>query len=227
MPKHLQNAIENLKKMVLSLSATVEESVHKTMTSIIERDVALAREIIEKDEEIDRREVELEEECLKILALHQPVAIDLRFIIAVLKINNDLERIGDEAVNIAERADYLASRRRVDIAFDFSVMADKVQSMLKKSLDSLVRLDSKMAGEVCAQDDEVDKMYHEVYDKVKDAIRRQPEDLGSLIHILGIARHLERIADHATNIAEDVIYMIEGMIARHNNGIKNIWTESY
>lgn len=216
MPVHLQTAIENLKKKILSLSAVVEENFQDSVKSISSRDYELAQKVIEKDVEIDTLEVELEEECLKILALHQPVAIDLRFIIAVLKINNDLERIGDEAVNIAERGAFLATRGPVGIEFSFDEMSRKVQFMLQRSLDALVHLDPEIARKVCALDDEVDEMNHGFFVKVKEAIRKDLTNIDSLVHILGISRHLERIADHATNIAEDVIYMIEGIIARHH-----------
>ena len=216
MPIHLQHEIESLKKQILSLSAVVEENLRTAVTALTKRDYKLSKDVIEKDFEIDRSEVELEEECLKILALHQPVAIDLRFIIAVLKINNDLERIGDEAVNIAERAAYLASKKDFRMEFRFDEMAEKTQFMLKKSLDALVHFDAKMARNVCALDDEVDEMNRDIFQRVKDAIRNQPANLDSYIHILGISRHLERIADHTTNIAEDVIYMNEGVIIRHH-----------
>ncbi len=217
MPIHLQNAIEILKKNILSLSAVVEENVQKSANSISRRDYDLTQEVISKDIEIDKLEVEMEEECLKILALHQPVAIDLRFIIAVLKINNELERIGDEAVNIAKRSAFLATKSDLSNDFNFAEMVEKVQFMLKKSLDSLVQLNSDMARDVCLMDDEVDEMNRQTYIKVKEFIKIHPDKLDSLIHILGISRHLERIADHATNIAEDVIYMIEGIITRHGN----------
>lgn len=216
MPAHLQTAIENLKKKILSLSAVVEENFQDSVKSISRHDSQLARKVIDRDVEIDELEVELEEECLKVLALHQPVAIDLRFIITVLKINNDLERIGDEAVNIAERGVFLATRKKVGIEFGFDIMSEKVQFMLQKSLDALVHLDTELARNVCALDDEVDEMNNDFFVRVKDAIRKDQTDLDSLVHILGISRHLERIADHATNIAEDVIYMIDGIIARHH-----------
>jgi phosphate transport system protein len=215
MPMHLQHEIESLKKQILSLSAIVEENVKRAVSSLTKRDYGLAKEVVEKDIEIDRFEVELEEDCLKILALHQPVAIDLRFIIAVLKINNDLERIGDEAVNIAERTAYLATRKDFRSEISFDEMTDKVQFMLKKSLDALVQLDANMARDVCALDDEVDDMNYEIFERVKGILKKKPQNLDTLIHIFGISRHLERIADHATNIAEDVIYMIEGIITRH------------
>jgi phosphate transport system protein len=215
MAEHLQREIEGLKKKLLALGARVEASVRKATLSIDERDARSAREVIEGDIEIDNIEVEVEEDCLKILALHQPVAIDLRFIVTVLKINNDLERIGDLAVNIAERAAFLANQPKVNTSFDFVGMAQKTQSMLKKSLDSLVDLNADLAREVCAADDEVDSMNRQMYLAVQNAIRTYPEQIESLIHLLSTSRHLERIADHATNIAEDVIYMVEGRIARH------------
>ena len=161
-------------------------------------------------------EVEIEEECLKILALHQPVAVDLRFITAVIKINNDLERIADEAVNIARGVSYLSEDKET-FYFDFSQMVEKTQSMLKSSLDALVNLDTDLAVKVCILDDEVDEINGEVHRLVKGAIRDNPEQGEHLINLLLISRHLERIADHATNIAEEVIYLIEGEIIRHGD----------
>lgn len=218
MPQHLQREIESLKKRILSLSAKVEAIVHDATVAVETRDGKLAQKIIDSDIIIDQQEVEIEEECLKMLALHQPVAIDLRFIIAVLKINSDLERIGDLAVNVAERAVFLATQPKPDISFDFFGMASAAQSMLKKSLDALVNLSTELATEVCASDDGVDAMNREMYVKVRQAIHAHPEQVESLINMLSAARHLERIADHATNIAEDVIYMIEGQIVRHRTG---------
>jgi phosphate transport system protein len=214
---HLIKEIEKLKKMILSLSAMVEESVQRAVKALDGRDAGLAQRVIDNDYEIDKKEVDVEEECLKILALHQPVAIDLRLIIAVLKINNDLERVADLAVNIAERAQFLATQQQVPMWFDFSKMAEKAQEMLHKSLDSLVNLDARLARQVCATDDEVDAMNRQAYLMVQEAIRRYPERMEPLIHMLSVSRHLERIADHATNIAEDVIYMCEGEIVRHRS----------
>lgn len=216
MTLHLQKEVEHLKKKLLALSTFVEESVQRAVKSLEERDGKLAAKVIENDLMIDHMEIDVEEECLKILALHQPVAVDLRFIVAVLKINNDLERIGDLAVNIAERAEYLATQPKVDIPFDFAGMSRKAQKMLTQSLDSLVNLDSPLAREVLPLDDEVDAINRQMYSQVIDGIRKHPENLNSLIHLLSVSRHLERIADHATNIAEDVIYMIEGEIVRHH-----------
>jgi phosphate transport system protein len=213
--KHLEMEIENLKKRILALSATVEDNVHKAVRALGERSSALADEVIKSDVSIDDTEVTIEEECLKVLALHQPVAGDLRFIVAILKINNDLERMGDLAVNIAERAMFLATRERPDVPLDLPLMAEKTKAMMKKSLDALMKQDARLAYEVLETDDEIDSMNRDMYKRIQDAIRRKPEHLESLIHLLSCSRHLERIADHATNIAEDVIYMIDGVIVRH------------
>lgn len=215
MAKHLQREIGNLKKKLLALGAKVETSVRDATLSIEKRDDELAQKIINDDINIDQTEVEIEEYCLKILALHQPVAIDLRFIVAVLKINNDLERIGDLAVNIAERAVFLASQPKVNISIDLVEMAYNAQSMLKKSLDALINHNAELADKVCASDDIVDQMNRQMYLKVQEAIVENPKQISSLIHLLSASRHLERIADHATNIAEDVIYMVKGEIIRH------------
>ena len=215
MTLHMQREVEKLKKMVLQLGADVEDNVRKAVQALQTHDVETAEKIIAGDADVDRFEVYLEEECLKILALHQPVAIDLRFVIAVLKINNDLERIGDLAVNVAERAVYLANQEPVVIPFDFVGMAEKTQLMLKRSLDALVNMDVREAWEVCAMDDEVDAINRQMYEQVQDGIRQRPDQMNSLIHCLSTSRHLERIADHATNIAEDVIYMVAGEIVRH------------
>lgn len=215
MTTHLQREIDNLKKKILSMGAQVEECVNRSVDSLVKRDPRAAEEVIASDEAMDHLEVEIEEECLKILALHQPVAIDLRYVIAVLKINNDLERIGDLAVNIAERAVYLSTHPPVDIALDFVGMARITQLMLKRSLDSLVNLDPQLARLVRASDDEVDEANRQMYSLIEDFIRKHPTRVGEALHLLSVSRHLERIADQATNIAEDVIYMVEGEIVRH------------
>jgi len=215
MTVHLLKEIEKLKELIIAEGTVVEESVTMAVSSIERRDAGLAQEVIKMDEEIDQLEVNLEEEGLKILALHQPVAIDLRFIVAVLKINNDLERIGDLSVNIAERAIFLTTKPPLDIPFDFKTMTANVRMMLKHSLDALVKLDTQMAKDVCASDDIVDEINRNMYSQVSEGIRKHPDRLECLIHFLLVSRHLERIADLATNIAEDVIYMIDGQIVRH------------
>ena len=216
MTNRLHKEVESLKKHLLSLVAEVEENVRMSVEALEKLNCTLAEKVIAADLNVDRREVDIEEECLKILALYQPVANDLRFIIAVLKINTDLERISDLAVNIAERAAFLVTAKRIQMPFDFTIMSDKVQDMLRKSINALITLDSQGAYEVCADDDIVDAYHREMYVIVQDAIRKSPDDLDELIHYLGVSRHLERIADQTTNIAEDIIYLINGEIVRHH-----------
>jgi phosphate transport system protein len=215
MALHLQRSLEELNKKILVLGTVVEESVRKAVQAIEHRDSEIAHAVIDGDNEIDQLEVELEEECLKILALYQPVAADLRFIVATLKINNDLERVGDLAVNISERAIYLATQKPVNAVLNFHLMATRAQTMLAKSLDALVRVDPVLARQVLASDDEVDAMNREMYIQIQNGIRKFPEEIEPLIHLLSVSRHLERIADLATNIAEDVIYLAEAQIVRH------------
>ncbi len=214
---HLHRAIEGLKSRILELSAVIEESVYKAVKAVETRDRKLAEEVIDGDSRVDLMEVEVEEECLKILALHQPVATDLRFIVAVLKINNDLERIGDLAVNIASRAKTLSSIKSSPRAhIDFQDGESKVQQMLRRSLEALVNLDEGVAKWVCASDDAIDDINRSVHKQVLKAIREHPDDVDRFILLLSVSRNLERIADHATNIAEDVLYMIRGEIVRHS-----------
>lgn len=217
MSRHMETEIKKLKKRILALVAVVESRLQKAVKSIEDRDAKLAQEVINGDMEIDQAEVEIEEDCLKILALHQPVAIDLRFIIAALKINNDIERIGDLGVNIAERAMFLAGQEPIEIPFDWGEMRKKAMAMLAKSLDALMKMDAEKARAVRISDDEVDELNRQMYAKVSQAVRRNPDHVERLLSYLSACRHLERIADYATNIAEDVIYMIEGEIVRHKH----------
>jgi phosphate transport system protein len=215
MSVHLQREITNLKKSILTLGARVEECVREAVQSFLERDRGLAEKVIQADEEIDRTEVRIEEDCLKVMALYQPVAVDLRFLVAVLKINNDLERIGDQAVNIAQRAIRMDAKLQPFGSFHIPVIAVKTQAMLKKSLDALVNSDAALAREVCAADDEVDDLNLQTLREVRRCIMEKPETVKDALRHLEVSRQLERTADLATNIAEDVIYMIEGEIIRH------------
>lgn len=217
MAVRLQRDIDKLNRRVMSLGALVEERFRLSIKAIECRDEEFARQVIEGDIEIDQAEVDVEEECLKILALHQPVADHLRYIVAVLKMNNDLERIGDLAVNIAQRAAEVVSNQGdfLQIPFDYHAMAQSAQEMLKKSLDSMVNRDLDLAYQVCAQDDDVDFMKNQMQALFTKELRKNPDSSEDLTNLFLISRHLERIADHATNIAEDVIYMITGQIHRH------------
>lgn len=218
MTLHLSREIDKLKKMLSSLSTLVEESVQKAVASILDRDAALAESVIGHDPEIDHVEVDVEEECLKILALHQPVAADLRFIVASLKLNNDLERIGDLAVNVAELGKNLAKADRIEIPYDLKGMYGIVRGMLRDCLDALMASDATLARDVRMRDDSVDAINRQMYPDVQAAIRAHPEHIESLIRLLRVSHNLERVADHATNIAEDVIYMVDGGIVRHRSG---------
>ena len=215
MTKHFQRELENIKKMILSLGALVEDRVRLVTLAIKEWDAELAEKIIRSDYEIDAMEVEVEEECLKVMALHQPVAVDLRFLVVVIKINNDLERIGDEAVNLARSVKTIAKFDERDITFDYSDMADKAVKMLKMSLDALVNLDDDLAWQVVTLDDEIDDIQREAYEHIKKEMFESADQLKYWINMFLISRHLERLADHTTNIAEEVIYLIEGEIVRH------------
>lgn len=217
MTVHYGREVEKLTKKLLSLAAHVEDSVEKAVRSIVQRDGNLAREVIAFDPSIDEMEVEVEEECLKILALHQPVAHDLRFLVTVLKVNNDLERIGDLAANIAEQAVFLAGKPQIEMPYDLTGMAVRVHAMVRDSLDALTQTDAETARTVRVADDEVDAIDRQMYPEVREAIRDSPERMEALIRLLRVSQNLERIADHATNIAEDVIYMVEGEIIRHTS----------
>lgn len=215
---HLQKELDKIKEKLLTLGSLVEDRVYKAVRSIESKDVEIAQKIIEADNEIDEMEIELEEECLKVLALHQPVAVDLRFIVAVIKINNDLERVADQAVNIASRVANIARRERSEEFFhDYSPMEEKVEYMFVKSLDAFVNMDIALAEKIIEMDDEVDKLKGEAYDIIKAAMIRRSDQVGYLLNFFLISRHLERIADYATNIAEEVIYLVEGKIVRHRS----------
>lgn len=217
MAHHLHRQIDKLKKMVLSLGGLVEESVEGAIQAVETRDTNLAAQIIEGDAQIDLMEIDIEEECLHTLALYQPVAFDLRYVVSVLKINNELERIADLAVNISEQACFMAMEAPID-AVPFGLLGEmrKVRSMLQKSLDALVEMDTDLAESVRSADDEVDEVHRKMYLHVEAAIRKTPERVNVLINLLNVSRHLERIGDHAVNIAEDVIYMSKGHILRHS-----------
>ncbi|MDX2493683.1 MAG: phosphate signaling complex protein PhoU [Desulfuromusa sp.] len=211
----MQQELNVLKKELLTLGAEVEGRVKQAVQALLTGDRKLAEQVKGGDDQIDNMEIELEEECLKILALHQPVATDLRFIVSVLKINNDLERVADFAVNIADRALDLDGTTKVDCPYAIETMAKLVEDMLKMALDSLVERDSQLARKTIQLDDDVDTMHRGNFSRVKEAIRNNPNNLDGLIYYLSISRYLERMGDLATNIAEDVVYHVDGEIIRH------------
>jgi phosphate transport system protein len=215
MSRHLQRDIESLKHKIIQMGEDVEDRVYRATLSIIKHDEKMAQDVITHDAEIDDMEVEIEEDCLRLLALYQPVAVDLRFIITVMKINNELERVGDLAVNIAERSVFLAGQSDVEIPFDIAGMALQAESMLTRSIDSLVNMDVRLAYRIRTEDEDVDAKNREMYARLKEAMVQKPEQINYLFHSMSVGRHLERIADHATNIAEEVIYLIDAKIVRH------------
>ena len=215
MAKHLEKELERLKKLIYALSAHVDENLELAVKSIQENNIELAQKVIADDKLIDELEIEVEEECLKALALYQPVAIDLRFIIAVMKMNNDLERIGDLAADIAKNGILISKAPKPKIPLDLHQMSYLVKTIVRKSLDALINIDSYLAREVIKDDLEIDAMKGEMKSEIVAALQREPEHAEALMTLLAVTHRLERIGDHATNIAEDVIYMVEADIVRH------------
>lgn len=216
MTKQLLRDLEQISNDLLRLTAAAEDAVSQALAAILSRDLELARAVVLGDERIDRMEVQLEEDCLKVLALHQPVAGDLRFVISAIKITNDLERIGDLAKSSAKRAIEIGAGPPVEPPEDFEGMADNVRAMIRNAIHSLVRSDSHLARKVLTQDDEVDRQYRVMLkDLQKRMIQGEDDELDPLLRWMGVLRCMERVADLATNIAEDVIYLVEGEIVRH------------
>jgi phosphate transport system protein len=215
MSKHLERDLDNLQRDILTLAASVEEAIDKAIRALQDRDVTLAQEVIDGDNTIDQEENCIEEECLKLLALHQPVAIDLRRIAAAFKINTDLERMADLAEDIAGRAIALAKLPSLPIPDKLQRMTDQTTSMVRQSLDAFVNLDTRLARTVCRLDDEVDRFNQEIIADLIRIMQDQPARIEAGLSLFSATRHLERIADHATNIAEEVIYLVEGEIVRH------------
>ena len=216
MAKHLQRDLDNLHRDLLALAASVEEAIHMAIRALQGRETGPAAQVIAGDEQIDQEENHIEEECLKILALHQPVAVDLRRIAAALKINTDLERMADLAEDLAERALHLARLPAVPIPAKLQRMTDLTTTMVRQSLDAFVNLDPRHARRVCRLDDEVDRYNNEIIQELIGMMREFPQQVEAALSLFSATRHLERIADHATNIAEDVVYLVEGTIIRHH-----------
>lgn len=215
---HLLRDLDNLQRDLVALASLVEASVHKATLALQTRDSRLAREVIEGDGQIDREDNHINEECLKMLALHQPVARDLRRIVAVMMITTDLERMGDLAEDIAERALALQHRTPLPIPDKLQRMADLTTTMVRQSLDSFVNLNQEQAERVMRMDDEVDRYNSEIIQELIATMQSSPALIEPALSLFSATRHLERIADHATNIAEDVIYLISGELIRHRHG---------
>lgn len=215
MSKHLQRDLEALEQSLLAQSAVVERMIYQASQALRELRTDLIERLLDDEESVNQREVTIEEECLKMLALHQPVAVDLRRVATVLKINEDLERIADLAVNIGERAQSLVLFPEFPFPDHLDEMVEVSIQMVRDALDAFVRLDIDVAKAICRRDDTVDEYNRQIIEDLHSYVQDHVGDFEPAMQFFSASRHIERIADHATNIAEDVIYLVEGEIARH------------
>jgi len=215
MQRHFHEELDALKQTLLAIGALVEDQIRRVMRALVERDEALARDVIERDHQVNAYDVEVDEKCVELLARYQPAASDLRFLTTAMKIVTDLERIGDQAVNIAQRALELNREAQLKPYIDLPRMAAKSQQMVKDALDAFVARDAGLARDVCARDSEVDALKEQVFRELLTFMMGDPKTIARALHLILVSRFLERVADHATNIAEMVVYMIEGKIVRH------------
>jgi phosphate transport system protein len=197
------------------MGGLVEDQIRRAMRALIERDDVIAQEVIDRDRQVNTYDIEVDEQCVNLLALHQPAAGDLRFITTAMKIVTDLERIGDQAVNIAERALELNREPQLKPYIDLPRMADRAQRMVKESLDAFVARDTALARQVCGEDAEVDALKEQIFRELLTFMMEDPRTVSRAIRVILISRSMERVADHATNIAEMVIYLVEGKMVRH------------
>ena len=214
--RHFTIELEDLKTKLLQMGGMVEAAVHRAVRAVVERDDALAQKVREGEGAINTMEMEIDELATKLLVLQQPVARDLRFLTSVLKINTDLERMGDLANNLASRAQSLSKLPPLHLDIDIPHMSSLVESMLLKSLDAFLRADADLAQEVLMSDDEVDRIRGEAYGEIVAHMQTNPSDVQAGVEMIFVVRNLERIGDHATNMAEDVIYMAKGVDVRHH-----------
>ncbi len=215
MSKHLQRDLTAIERSLSQQASVVEQMVQTAYRGLRERCLGTAAEILAQESALNASEVRIEEECLETLALHQPVAIDLRRTATAIKINADLERIGDLALNLAERTEALASHPEVPNPTGLEEMVERALAMLHDAHRAFVTLDVKLAHSVCRRDDEVDAINREVIQEIITAMERRPDHAAGYLHLFSASRIVERIGDHATNISEDVIYLVEGVITRH------------
>ena len=216
MSRQIQEDLTELTKKVSHMGGLVEEALDRSLTALLDRDSALAREVVDNDAVVDALENEVEERCLDVLALQQPVARDLRYVAGILKINSDLERMADLAVNIAKRAVVLSGVPPLPFRPDVTRLAALAKRMVRDGLDALQRLDATLAFQTWKADDEADRLYRELIGESIQFMREHPERIGDVMQFVGALRNLERLADHATNIAEDVIFVVNGRIVRHH-----------
>lgn len=215
MERRIDQDLDRIRQSLLRMAAAVEGMVAKATRALVDRDLDLCREVVRQDDEVDLMELEIDEVCHSVLLLRQPTAVDLRFLVAVMKINSDLERIGDSAVNIAQSVEQLNEQPPLKPYIDLPHLSNLVQRMVRDSLDAFVGRDAALAAAVCTRDDEVDGLYHQIFRELLTYMIEDPRTVSRALHLLLVARNLERIADHATNISEDVIYYVEGRDVRH------------
>ncbi|HNW81991.1 MAG TPA: phosphate signaling complex protein PhoU [bacterium] len=210
-----------LTSQFLELAGHVETAMTNAFNAVLTNDINLAGTVVKNDNTIDTREVVFEEECLKVLALYQPVAGDLRFIIALLKINNDMERIADLAGNMASRVVALESEERLPIPFNFKGMSETVQNMLRNVLNSFIHYDPVFVTSIFEDEARIDTMHRTMYHNIKEEIMKNPGKINVYINYISYSRYIERMADHIVNIAEDIYYLIGGKIIRHSDISRN------
>jgi phosphate transport system protein len=215
MQRHFDEELTRLKHKIIAMGALVESQIQGALRALTERDSALARQIISNDPRVNAMDVEVDEECLRLLALHQPAASDLRFVTTAMKISTELERMSDLAENICERAIELNEEPQLKPYIDIPRMAHWSMQMVKESLDAFVNRDAVLARKVCADDDFIDKLTEQLFRELLSFMIENPQTISRAIRLTFISKYLERIADHATNIAELVVYMVEGKIIRH------------
>ena len=215
MSLHFLKEMERLHRDIVSMCSTVEENITEAVSGLQNRTLGLSEELAVRDRDVNDLDIRIEEECLKILALYHPVANDLRRVSAVMKITAELERVGDLAVNIAERSESMATFPNFPLPARLSEMASEAMTMLHSSIDAYVELDSAKARAVCAQDDSVDELNVELLNQLRQDMMANPSIIEPAMHLFSAIRNIERVADHATNISEDVVYLIEGEIIRH------------
>jgi phosphate transport system protein len=213
---HFEEQIDELRKRRLEMSGLVESAIYRSVQSLVEKDEEQARQVLRNESRINQMEIEIDDMATRLLALEQPVASDLRFITAATKINNDLERMGDLAVNIAERSIALTREPLIKALIDIPHMANLVESMVRKALDAFVKRDTALARSILVSDDAVDGLRDAIYGELISFMQKDPTTVKQAVALLFVARDLERIADHATNIAEDVLFVIEGVDVRHH-----------
>jgi phosphate transport system protein len=215
MQRHFHEELDALKQTLLAMGGLVEDQIRRVMTALVDRDSDLAQEVIDRDRQVNAYDVEVDEKCVELLALHQPAAGDLRFITTAMKIVTDLERIGDQAVNIGQRALELNAEPQLKPYIDLPRMAERAQRMVKESLDAFVARDTALARRVCAADEEVDALKEQIFRELLTFMMSDARTIPRSIRLILISRFLERVADHATNIAEMVIYMVDSKMVRH------------